>query len=70
MIKKQNKIVVICGGWLNEREVSLSSGMSVHKTLKDAGYNSALIEVKRDDIISKLTTIQIHQCLLRNHSYP
>ena len=57
MLTKKNKIAVICGGWNCEKEVSLSSGQNVHKTLKDAGYNSILIDVDRD-IVKKLYDIK------------
>lgn len=45
---KDKKVCVIYGGWSFEREVSLVSGFEVFQSLKDAGYNVSLLDVKKD----------------------
>ena len=42
------KILVLMGGWSNERDVSLSSGMGAAKVLADCGYTVTTLDVKRD----------------------
>ena len=44
MIKKN--IAVLCGGWSKERIISLKSGDSVYKCLKENGYEVSKIDVK------------------------
>jgi D-alanine-D-alanine ligase len=44
MIKKN--IAVLCGGWSEERIISLKSGDSVYKCLKENGYEVSKIDVK------------------------
>ena len=44
MIKKN--IAVLCGGWSEERLISLKSGDSVYKCLKENGYEVSKIDVK------------------------
>jgi len=44
MIKKN--IAVLCGGWSEERLISLKSGDSVYKCLKQNGYEVSKIDVK------------------------
>ena len=44
MIKKN--IAVLCGGWSEERLISLKSGDSVYKCLKENGYEVTKIDVK------------------------
>ena len=44
MISK--KIAVLCGGWSEERLISLKSGDSVYKCLKQNGYEVSKIDVK------------------------
>lgn len=45
-ISKETKIGVLCGGFSNEREVSLRSGKNVYKALLELGYkNAVLIDV-------------------------
>jgi D-alanine-D-alanine ligase len=45
---KSKNIAVLMGGWSSEREVSLSSGEGVLKTLIDMGYSARGIDVKHD----------------------
>ena len=44
MINKN--IAVLCGGWSEERLISLKSGDSVYKCLKQNGYEVSKIDVK------------------------
>ncbi len=44
MISK--KIAVLCGGWSEERLISLKSGDSVYKCLKENGYEVSKIDVR------------------------
>ena len=41
---KTKKIVVLCGGWNSEREVSLRSGEGVYQALIKLGYNAEKID--------------------------
>lgn len=41
-------VAVLMGGWSSERDVSLSSGKSCAKALRDKGYNVREIDVTRD----------------------
>jgi len=49
---KNKKIIVLAGGYSNEREVSLNTGKEVFKVLKK-NYNAIIIDPKRD-IISRI----------------
>jgi D-alanine-D-alanine ligase len=42
------KIIVLMGGWSNEREVSLTTGKSIAKELKEQGYDVSELDVTRD----------------------
>lgn len=42
------KIMVLMGGWSNEREVSLASGEGAAKVLADIGYSVTIVDLKRD----------------------
>jgi len=42
------KIMVLMGGWSNERDVSLSSGAGAARTLESLGYTVTTLDVKRD----------------------
>ncbi|MES2607993.1 MAG: D-alanine--D-alanine ligase [Pseudomonadota bacterium] len=42
------KIIVLMGGWSNERDVSLSSGAGAAKALAELGYAVSTLDVKRD----------------------
>ncbi|NBX53345.1 MAG: D-alanine--D-alanine ligase [Proteobacteria bacterium] len=41
---KSKKILVLCGGWNSEREVSLRSGESVYQALIKMGYNATKVD--------------------------
>lgn len=42
------RVAVLMGGWSNEREVSLSSGVECARALRDSGYDVSEIDVTRD----------------------
>lgn len=54
---KNNKIVVLMGGWNSEKEVSLKSGESVFKSLQRLGYKNIEKLIFDRDIAKKLTEI-------------
>ena len=45
-INDKKNIAVLCGGWSEERLISLKSGDSVYKCLKENGYEVSKIDVK------------------------
>lgn len=52
---KSLKILVICGGFSTEREVSLRSGKAIYDALIRKGYSNAeLFDLKRDNIVEIL----------------
>ena len=53
---KNKKILVLMGGWNEEREVSLASGQGVLETLLKAGYNATSLDFDHD-FVSKVTKI-------------
>ena len=63
MIKKN--IAVLCGGWSEERLISLKSGDSVYKCLKENGYEVTKIDVKtaneafNEELYSKFDLVSI-----------
>jgi len=44
------KILVLMGGWSEEREVSLKSGKAVYNGLKQAGYDVVCMDLNRENI--------------------
>ncbi len=48
MTQKFNHVAVLMGGWSNEREVSLKSGMACAAALKQAGYKVTTVDVDRN----------------------
>ena len=46
---KKLKILVVCGGWSNEREVSLLSGNNIFKCLKINNYNAELFILNKSN---------------------
>ncbi len=44
------KILVVAGGWSDEREVSLMSGRNVFSTLKRDKYNVIFLDIKKNNI--------------------
>ena len=52
-----SKIVVLAGGWSDEREVSKVSGSEVAKALEEAGFNRVdLLDPASDDFLSRLVS--------------
>ena len=53
------KIVVLCGGWSDEREISISSGRACKKALEHAGFSTVeLLDVADDNFIEELRAAQ------------
>ena len=53
----QYKVVVLAGGWSDEREISMDSGRACAKALGEAGFEGVeLLDVADDDFISRLTS--------------
>lgn len=47
---KEKKIMVVCGGFSSEREISLRSGKAVFKALQNKGYtNTVLFDLNREN---------------------
>ncbi len=44
------KVLVLCGGFSTEREVSLRSGKAVHAALLEAGFNAELLDINKDNV--------------------
>ncbi len=49
-------VAILMGGWSAEREVSLTSGASVERALRDEGYRVTAVDVKQD-LASRLVEI-------------
>ncbi len=54
---KYGKIGVLMGGPSSEREISLKSGSSVYKALKEAGLNVVAVDIKTDNAKDNLELI-------------
>ena len=51
----KNKVVVLAGGWSDEREISLSSGNACKKALLDAGFTQVdLLDIAAPDFVRTL----------------
>ena len=50
MKRDYGKVLVIMGGWSNEREISLISGKSVFNSLVTSGLDVIELDLKRDNI--------------------
>ncbi len=46
---KDKNILILCGGWSDEREISLISGKSVYDALLDDGYTVTHMDLKSND---------------------
>ena len=54
-MNKDKNILVLCGGYSTEREVSLRSGQAVYNALRNGGYqNVELFDFKRDNMMEVL----------------
>src|SRR3989304_8623427 len=65
---KPKNVVVLMGGISPEREISLRSGNSVARGLKDAGFNVTCIDVK-DEKIEELGQMDIDVAFIALHGY-
>ncbi len=51
----KNKVVVLAGGWSDEREISLDSGRACEKALRNAGFSSVeLLDIAAPDFVTRL----------------
>ena len=50
MIVKKIKILVVAGGWSDEREISLMSGKNVYNCLKKNKYNVKFLDLKKQNL--------------------
>jgi D-alanine-D-alanine ligase len=57
-VPKETTVAVLMGGWSAERKVSLSSGEACAGALTRAGFNTIMIDVKRETIHSVLMDLQ------------
>ena len=52
----KNKVVVLAGGWSDEREISMDSGRACAKALREAGFEQVdLIDIADPDFTARLT---------------
>ena len=50
MMEKYGKVLVLMGGWSNEREISLVSGSFVYDSLIKSGVNTVLFDLKKNNL--------------------
>ena len=50
MKRKYGKVLVLMGGWSNEREISLVSGESVYASLISSGVEAYKLELDKSNI--------------------
>lgn len=60
LIPRDTTVAVLMGGWSAERKVSLSSGEACAGALKRAGFETVMIDVKRETIHSVLMDLKPH----------
>lgn len=48
--KHRTKVVVLCGGFSSEKDVSLATGASIYEALNELGYNTLKLELTHDFI--------------------
>ncbi|MCS7231634.1 MAG: D-alanine--D-alanine ligase [Elusimicrobiota bacterium] len=54
-MNRKLKIVVICGGFSSEREISIKTGKAVYENLKKwEDFDVSFLEIKKDDYIKKI----------------
>lgn len=52
-----NNVVVLAGGWSDEREVSLNSGREVEAALRDAGFDRVeLLDIASPDFVKRMAS--------------
>ena len=52
MKKEYGKVLVLMGGWSNERDISLISGKYVFESLKNSGIDVSELDLKKDNLQS------------------
>jgi D-alanine-D-alanine ligase len=60
LVPRDTTVAVLMGGWSAERRVSLSSGEACAGALKRAGFETVMIDVKRETIHSVLMDLKPH----------
>ena len=50
MNRDYGKVLVIMGGWSNEREISLISGMSVYNSLISSGVDASVLDINKKNL--------------------
>ena len=50
MMEKYGKVLVLMGGWSNEREISLVSGSFVYDSLIKSGVNTVRLDLKKNNL--------------------
>ena len=58
---KERNILVLCGGWSDEREISLTSGKSVYDALNSDGYKVKIMDFYSTDITMLASFISSNQ---------
>ena len=50
MKRDYGKVLVIMGGWSNEREISLISGRSVYNSLISSGVDVSVLDINKNNL--------------------
>ena len=50
MMEKYGKVLVLMGGWSNEREISLVSGSFVYDSLIKSGVNTIKLDLTKNNL--------------------
>ena len=50
MNRDYGKVLVIMGGWSNEREISLISGRSVYNSLISSGVDASVLDINKKNL--------------------
>lgn len=63
-----NKVVVLAGGWSDERDVSFSSAREVEAALREAGFSHVdLLDIAAPDFIEKLRSVDYDVAFVALH---
>ena len=54
-ILKQKRILVLCGGWSAERDISLKSGSAVSHSLQCQGIEHTQLDLKSEDDAKRIS---------------
>ncbi len=60
LIPRETTVAVLMGGWSAERKVSIASGEACAGALMRAGFNTIMVDVKRENIHSVLMDMKPH----------